>query len=301
MTIQKNRSSRTPSSRSGFSLISKEKLLQLYTALLKCRMLEARIRSLCPGKGRDYLSPSGREASAAGILIDLLPEDALLTSRYDLACRFLKGVPLQSLVSTCFLSEPQNPVAISAGDARINLLPCFEKFADRLHAAAGAAKRGGRGKWRPITVLMIDSKEAVPKLWKPALHSAAASRLPILFVCHSMGEDRDLVHQAEQSGMPGIRVDQEDVVAMYRVASEAIGHARRGSGPTLIECRRWTVNGESEPPRPRGGLAIANMEAYLSGKGLLSRAYKAETTAQFRRELDEAAALTRFGRLSGIS
>jgi TPP-dependent pyruvate/acetoin dehydrogenase alpha subunit len=56
-------------------------------------------------------------------------------------------------------------------------------------------------------------------------------------------------------------VDGNDVVAVYRVASEAIAHARKGHGPTLIDCRL------SIPADP-----LQNMRNYLIGKGLDARA-----------------------------
>jgi hypothetical protein len=52
-------------------------------------------------------------------------------------------------------------------------------------------------------------------------------------------------------------VDGNDVVAVYRVASEAIAHARNGHGPTVIDCR---LSGPGDP--------IENMLRYLIGKGL---------------------------------
>jgi pyruvate dehydrogenase E1 component alpha subunit len=76
---------------------------------------------------------------------------------------------------------------------------------------------------------------------------------------------------------PTIAVDGNDVVAVYRVAHEAIAHARMGDGPSLIECQ---TDGPGDP--------ILNMEKYLSGKGLFTDGFKAEVTDRFRRELDAA-------------
>ena len=98
---------------------------------------------------------------------------------------------------------------------------------------------------------------------------------------------RTLRQRAHDYGLPGITVDGEDVVAVYRVVSEAISHARRGNGPTLIECRPWVVAGRK---KRAAGNAIRNMEEYLSRKGLFSAKHKSEVAAQFTRELEKAAA-----------
>ena len=97
----------------------------------------------------------------------------------------------------------------------------------------------------------------------------------------------------------GITVDGNDVVAVYRVAQEAIARARRGQGPTLIECKtyRWYGHSEIDPAKYRDPEEverwkakdpIANMEKYLTGKGLFSAEWKQEIVDGFNKELDAA-------------
>jgi len=66
------------------------------------------------------------------------------------------------------------------------------------------------------------------------------------------------------------------VVAVYRVSTEAIAHARKGNGPTLIEC----ILDGSDP--------ILKMEEYLKRKSLFSEGMKREVMASFARELETA-------------
>jgi TPP-dependent pyruvate/acetoin dehydrogenase alpha subunit len=94
-------------------------------------------------------------------------------------------------------------------------------------------------------------------------------------------------------------VDGSDVVAVYRVACEAITHARKGNGPTLIECVPYGLDShlassspdarESEEPE---GLIdkdpILNMEKYLAGKGLFAKNLRSKITASVRKELAAA-------------
>jgi TPP-dependent pyruvate/acetoin dehydrogenase alpha subunit len=46
--------------------------------------------------------------------------------------------------------------------------------------------------------------------------------------------------------MPGIAVDGNDVMAVYEAASEAVARARKGQGPTLIECKTYRHRGHFE-------------------------------------------------------
>ncbi|MGH9600436.1 MAG: thiamine pyrophosphate-dependent enzyme, partial [Terracidiphilus sp.] len=86
--------------------------------------------------------------------------------------------------------------------------------------------------------------------------------------------------------LPAIVVDAHDAVALYRVAQEAIAHARRGGGPTMIACTPFRAAGASV--NKRTGDPIAKMERYLAGKGLPASRLKAAVTAGFSRELDAA-------------
>jgi acetoin:2,6-dichlorophenolindophenol oxidoreductase subunit alpha len=87
-------------------------------------------------------------------------------------------------------------------------------------------------------------------------------------------------------------------VAVYRVAYESIGRARQGRGPTLIECRDYvcknrkrTFKDESKPLEVQD--PIRRMETYLLGKGLFNPGLKRKIAAAFRRELEEAAGLSK--------
>jgi TPP-dependent pyruvate/acetoin dehydrogenase alpha subunit len=71
-------------------------------------------------------------------------------------------------------------------------------------------------------------------------------------------------------------------VAVYRVATEAIMHARKGNGATLIECET-AGGGKAHDP-------ILKMEVYLTRKGLFSEGLKSKTVASFTKELKAALA-----------
>jgi pyruvate dehydrogenase E1 component alpha subunit len=284
----------TPSGDPGFTLISNDKLLALYAAMLNCRMLRQRIHSLS-AEDRNATG-RGRDAAAAGVTLGLLPDDAISAPADDLSPRFLKGLALPRLLSMA-LSPNKGAKAIAKGDARINVLPSAETLASRLEAAESAARLGKRAKQKKIVVLFSGEKDSSGEsgLWEEHLRNAAGERLPILFVCHKGPGKKGLAAMAQRNGLPGIVVDAEDVVAIYRVASEAIAHARRGNGPTLIDCRAWTLQGTKPGRRSRAGNAIRHMERYLAGKRLFSGKYKDEVNSRFARELDGAVAGTHGG------
>src|SRR6185503_2287547 len=55
----------------------------------------------------------------------------------------------------------------------------------------------------------------------------------------------DIADRAAAYGMPGVVIDGMDVEVVHRAAAEAVARARRGDGPTLIECKTYRYRGHS--------------------------------------------------------
>src|SRR5579872_6717958 len=85
-----------------FSLISDEKLLAIYSAMVKCRLLEQTATELFQhGKiDRDLHGSAGREAAAAAVSIDLEPKDTLALASGDWLPAFVKGLSPEMLFRT---------------------------------------------------------------------------------------------------------------------------------------------------------------------------------------------------------
>ena len=78
-----------------------------------------------------------------------------------------------------------------------------------------------------------------------------------------------------------------DLVALYRVAHEAIKRARQGGGPTLMDCklrhRSRQLNHDRSETDP-----VARMERYLATRKLFSQDWKRQIVRAFKVELDAA-------------
>jgi len=83
-----------------------------------------------------------------------------------------------------------------------------------------------------------------------SLNMASLWKLPVIYLCENNGYaittsvarshgQTDIAKRAESYGMPGATVDGQDVRAVYAATSEAVGRARRGEGPTLIEAKTY--------------------------------------------------------------
>ena len=277
-------------------MISKKKLIELYSAMVMCRMIAERAQQLAR---EGNLSPGldaglGREAALAGIAVDLLPGDTLQTTRAAFVSSFLQGMPLGALFAGAARWEN--------GHTRENAEPVD------LEGACAAAEEHRISKDGKIVVAFCDAEQTESKVnpgrWRRSLSLAGRGDLPVIFVRHFGVRDVDAKTrtrkpsrarqpEALEFGVPVIYVDGDDVVAMYRVASESIARARQRRGPTLIECianQRAGSEREGLPESGRSGSTdpIAIMENHLAGKGLLSRGLRKKITEGFTPELDKA-------------
>jgi len=303
----------------GFSLISNEKLLALYTAMLRSRLLAERVRR--DGEN-DFELTLGHEAAVAGVAIDLRDGDVVVASEKSTLPAFIKGVPLDRIVAGASGAASDGTGRNGrAGRRTIDLSPwnVFLRSAKSGEVLDVAVRVGLESKVKSagqiVAVFCVDGEHR-SETWREALSFAGERELPILFVCQEMSAanhfgspKRDDVSVKERAfGVPAISVDGNDAVAVYRVASESISRARMGRGPTLIDCRRFLVSAAgkkaAKTTRPlNGGLnggrigdvvkdvddePIANMERYLGRKGLFREEQKAALLTKFGRELEAA-------------
>jgi TPP-dependent pyruvate/acetoin dehydrogenase alpha subunit len=296
----------------GFSLISSEKLIELYATMIKCRMIDDRILILLDkyNLSGTYEAVAGREAAAVGVAIDLRPEDAVSPSQHDLTVSFIKGVPLETIFRQIFArtgnSDPATPdnvgcTGMCLGYEPLNVMAPPRTVAAQFGIATGVTLAGKLQREGKIAVAFLAELSASLDLCDAAFHYASENRLPIVYVCQNGRGDEEIGLKARAHGVPAIPVDRNDVVAIYRVASEAFAHARKGNGPTLIECKPFCLDSKAEigtnmdigtqVVEPcNAGDPILNMEKYLIGRGLFSPRLKLDIAADFSNELDAAIA-----------
>jgi pyruvate dehydrogenase E1 component alpha subunit len=269
----------------GFSLISNEKLLELYSTMLKCRLLEQTLAEPLPvaasHDGAKRTAVIKQEAAVAGVCADLLPGDTLAPSHRGLMQCFAKGLPLNQVVSL----SPAG-VRVRSPYTSFNLIAPRFSLAVQLERAIEAAIANKKSRNKKIAVAFCGLASDSPDVLHQAMLQIGKRKLPMLLVCHSHSETDEIFAQAKECGFPGVIVDGDDAVAVYRVATEAIAHARRGSRPTLIECKPWPL-ADAQPGRRRKRTdPISNMETYLTRKGLFDKKFKSAVTTAFRRELN---------------
>jgi hypothetical protein len=201
----------------------------------------------------------------------------------------VKGVAIKKLLHWWSSPSARIPNAI----ARANVIAPAASTEARLEAALRLAAHFRSTNCGSVVVFFAGpdtppSKPArSPAPLEPLLRQAAAKRLPILFVRQSEANNDHFTAVASRCGMPGMVVDQDDVVAVYRVASEALAHARRGNGPTLVDSKPWRLK-DGDRKTGRSSDSISKMELYLEGKGLAFKPVKNAIKKKFAVRLEGA-------------
>ncbi len=310
-------STATPGAAPENPLLRNDKLKQLYLTMLKCRMLTENKR-LARWQTRMEAPPCtlGKEAALAGVAMELLPEDTIGPSQFDFITGFIKSASHAASERTLL-----NQMLSTMGGARANVpgkrrldntakrgATTASTIAAQLEIATGLALAHTLAKSKGIAVAFAGIDACPADLWQEALRFAGARKLPILYVClhntHSTlggarstglrlkSRQQDIASVAESCGIPSIAVDGNDVVAVYRVAQEAMQRARNGDGPALIECVEpsWSQSGSPYPSANRkfkdANDPIRMMEQYLAAKGLFSASWKQQHSQKFSATLD---------------
>ena len=145
-----------------------------------------------------------------------------------------------------------------------------------------------------------------------AMNLAAVWKAPVVFVAENnhYGEfTSQSRHQCIESvteraagyGMPGAIVDGNDLVAVYEAAVEAVGRARKGKGPTLLECKTYRIKGhfvgdpevyrgkeEIEPWQKGDKDAILRLEKKLVDTKALTKDKVKKIRDSVQKEIEEA-------------
>jgi TPP-dependent pyruvate/acetoin dehydrogenase alpha subunit len=283
-------------------LISRQKMLALYTSMIRCRRIavEADRKDWTHARAKPNRA-IGWEATLAGVTADLMDGDRVCATRTS---------PVQGVLDVLRADQASGSPPDESTNGFKNRKPGLDGAEtrtgddgfDRAYRAARALKTARNGK-----VAILLSQQADPaEAWHRRLQDVAGQNLPLLIVWHGNFSHRQIsstetpittrmrMPAALVCGVPMITVDGNDVLAVYRVASESIFRARQRRGPTLIECVAVPAPPPNEDSAPhQRGLAptldpILSMETYLTKKRILTKTLKGQIDSVFFRELNDA-------------
>ncbi|MGQ0668303.1 MAG: thiamine pyrophosphate-dependent dehydrogenase E1 component subunit alpha [Actinomycetota bacterium] len=265
-----------------------------------------------PVPGEMHLA-AGQEPAAVGVCVHLRPTDAVTATHRPHHIALAHGMEMKRLAAEIFGKE----AGLGRGkgghmhlfDADTNF-GCSGIIAEGMPTAVGHAlafKKQGRD---DIAVSFFGEGAANQGAFHESLNLAALWTLPVVFVCEdnawaiSVPKEKATAiannsDRAPAYGIPGVLIPDNDPVAVYEAAGEAVARARRGEGPTLIEVKTDRLLGhfEGDPQVYRTkeeleGLterdAIRVFERRLAESGALTEADAKKVWDEAQAEVDEA-------------
>lgn len=245
--------------------LSEETLGRMFETMLLVRTVDERMmRIQRQGRLGFYMKAIGEEASHFAVQ-PLRDTDWVFPSYREQGAWFWRGYTLENFINQLFGNERdpvkgrQMPVHHSARD--LNMVSISSPVGTQIPQAVGAAHAAKILGKDDVAMTFFGEGTSSTGEFHVALNFAGVYKAPVVFVCRNNGwaisvpttrqtAAKTYAQKAVGYGMPGIRVDGNDVLAVIAVTSEAIDRARAGDGPTLIEALTYRVQGHSSSDDP---------------------------------------------------
>jgi pyruvate dehydrogenase E1 component alpha subunit len=246
--------------------IDKELLLKMYRNMSLTRAFDERGMMLQrQGRIGFYVPSFGQEAIQTGTAAALVDKDWVFPSYREPGIFLYRGAGLYEMLCNLWgnradLSKGrQMPVHYSFPD--IKMFSVSSPIATQLIQAVGAAMASKISKTKEVAISHCGDGGTSENDFHTGLTFAGAYKAPAVFVVTNnqyaisvpfskqTGAKR-IVDKAIGYGMPGVAVDGNDALAVFIATKEAVDRARRGEGPTLIECVTFRMGPHSSSDDP---------------------------------------------------
>jgi len=237
--------------------------LSLFRQMVLIRRCEERLarshqRGLIHGACHTYV---GQEAVAAGVCAHLRSDDVIFSTHRGHGHALAKGVPPRQLIAELYGRE----AGCSRGRGgsmhlfapEVGLMGTSGIVGPSILQATGAGYSFKLLKTDRVAGAFFGDGAVNNGAFHEGLNMAVIWKLPVLFVCENnqyatevpfqyAAGNASVASRAAGYGLSGVEVDGNDAIAVHKAAGEAIGRARIGGGPTLLECKTYRTRPHAE-------------------------------------------------------
>jgi 2-oxoisovalerate dehydrogenase E1 component alpha subunit len=298
--------------------LSEDDLQQMYSLMVTARLCdEAQFRLNRQGKAPFVVPVSGHEGCQVGTTWPLERGKDIYVPYYrDLAVCLVAGMTPKEIFLGVF-AKPEDPssggrqMPAHWGSRRLGIITGSSPIATQIpHASGIAYAMKYRGEDAVVGSWFGDGATSEGD-WHEALNFAGIHKLPVIFICENnlyaisvplskQMAIQDVATRAGAYGFPGVTVDGNDVLACYEAMTQAVDRARKGEGPTLIECKTYryhphTSDDDDRTYRTREEVEEAKKKdplvtfgAYLKEIGLIEDERVESLRAELKEQVDKA-------------
>ena len=287
--------------------LSPDDLKKMYRYMLLARRTDERMLNLQrQGRIGTFPQSAGHEAVSMGSIYAIKSSDWHVPAYRELAGMLYRGWTIETIL--LYWNGFEQGACPPNGT---NDLPyCVPVASQLLHAAGIGMAMNIKGDKKVVMTYFGDGSSSEGDFHE-ALNFASVFSAPVVFICQNnqfaisvplskQMHCETIAQRAIAYGMPGIKVDGNDVLAVYVAAKEAVERARRGEGPTLIEGLTYRITPHTtadDPKRYRNEEvskewakrdSLIRFAKYLEKKGIMNEAAHKALEEELELEIKEA-------------
>jgi 2-oxoisovalerate dehydrogenase E1 component alpha subunit len=296
--------------------VSDEQALALYRGMLQVRLVDDRMMKLQrQGRLGFYMQSMGEEATHFGGAFSIELRDWVFPSYREPGVFFWRGYTIPEYVNQLHgnaedpIKGRQMPVHHSA--RWLNMVSISSPVGTQIPQAVGMAMAARMRKKDDVALVYFGEGATSTGQFHVGMNFAGVYKAPCIFFCRNNGwaistpgnhqtASKSIAIKALAYGMPGVRVDGNDLLAVIAVMQDAVARARAGEGPTLIEAVTYRRAGHSssddpsvyrDPAEPKQWEAKDPLERWrrhLEQRGLWSQAVHDRYAQEITDELTAA-------------
>lgn len=265
----------------GRDKLTKKEVLDLYRNMLKIRLTEERVsQEYLEGRIRLFIHLYiGQEAVATGVCKNLQKGDYIFSSHRSHGHYIAANGDLNKLFAELY-GKASGCSSGKGGsmhlfDKSVGYLGSSSIVGGSIPIAVGTALTSKYLKLPRVTVCFFGDAAVDEGVFYESLNFAALKKLPVLFVCEnnsyaifshiSVRQKFDNIYKRyKEMGIPGERVDGNDVLKVYKTSKQLVKKIRKGEGPFLLECRtyRWMAHAGPLSDESLGYRSIKEIEKW---------------------------------------
>jgi len=249
-------------------VIDKEKLEEMYRIMVRIRTFEEMVakefsRGNIPCHAHLYI---GQEAIATGACMNLRPDDYIVSNHRGHGHVIAKGAKTDRMFAELYGKKTGyckgKGGSMHIADVGIGIMGANAIVGAGITIAGGIALSAKLRKTDQVCLCFFGDGAANTSRFHEGINMASILKLPVVYVVENnmyaisvpISYAMNVPNVADRSsayGIPGKVVDGNDVLAVYETVGEAVARARKGEGPSIIECRafRWYGHYTGDPQK----------------------------------------------------
>jgi TPP-dependent pyruvate/acetoin dehydrogenase alpha subunit len=278
--------------------IKKEKLIDMYRVMLRIRVFEDRVyKEFAAGHIGGFVHLyAGEEAIATGACATLRTDDYITSTHRGHGHVIAKGGKTDRMMAELYGKKTGynkgKGGSMHIADPDIGVLGASGIVAAAIPIAGGAALSAKMRGTDQVAICFFGDGACNTSRFHEGVNLASIWKLPIVYVIENnvyaestpisyAANIPNIADRAAAYGIPGVTVDGNDVLAVYEAVGKAVARARKGEGPTLVECKTCRHYGHYE----------GDTQTYRTKKEI-EECHKRDPIPRFRKRLVEMGVLT---------